>query len=289
MLRPRRTTRNKNTNINDAPENNNNTNILPSHDDPDTSDDNISPELHVPISSNIAATSETSTNSDNSISDIPLGVKRYIEAAFEKQTRELKALFQHLNNTTSVSSNKAHNLETDSDANSNHATNLYFDRNQVNADTLTNPNNEHDHRINHRTSKRPPPITSTNIDNIINNRNNKKPRKAQGEQHDTNSTSLKEVEDLLQNRTQRDASNTASSLPTLDPTFFPFLSRTSLAQEQEDYMSNQHDSEPLPAYFSWSFQNYNPIDYKDNNYDLTSEVKQITNPIARETEKTRLW
>ena len=93
MLRPRRTTRNKNTNINDAPENNNNTNILPSHDDPDTSDDNISPELHVPISSNIAATSKTSTNSDNSISDIPLGVKRYIEAAFEKQTRELKALF----------------------------------------------------------------------------------------------------------------------------------------------------------------------------------------------------
>src|ERR1044071_433537 len=167
MLRPKKNTRTRNTNINNASENNNNINILPLHDDPDISNDNILPEPRVSISFNIAATFETSTNSDNASSDIPFRVKQYIEAAFEKQMCELKALFQHLNNTTSVSSNMTHNLETDSDTNSNHATNLYIDKNQVNTtDSLTNPNNEHDHKINCCTLKQPPPITSTNIDNI---------------------------------------------------------------------------------------------------------------------------
>src|ERR1044072_8844985 len=108
MPRQKIHTRSRTTNINNNSETNDN-DILSTHNNTKTLNERISPEARVLIFSNFAETSEESTISDNTSSDIPLEVKSYIDAAFEKQTLELKALFQHLNNAILFSSNTVHN------------------------------------------------------------------------------------------------------------------------------------------------------------------------------------
>src|ERR1043165_6300226 len=221
MPRQKIHTRSRTTNINNDLETNDN-DILPTHNNTETLNERISPEARVPISSNFAKTSKESTISDNTSSDILLGVKRYIDAAFEKQTLELKALFQHLNNATLFSSNTVHDLETDSDTNSNHIANFHSNKDQdIIFTSLTNRSNKPNHKSNQHTSKRPLPVISDINNN--NNRNSKKPRTIQGEQHHTNLNFLKEIEDLLHRHTHKDTSNITVSLPTLDITSFPLL------------------------------------------------------------------
>ena len=251
MPRLTRLSKTKTTNTNNVSKNiNDNNNILPPHEDTDTSDDNISSEARVPLPSNTATTSETSTNTNNASSDVPLGVKRYIDTAFEKQTHELKALFQHLNNATLFSLHTVHNLESDSDANSNHTTYRDTDRDQGKATANHVIINEPGHRSDQRTPKRPPPTGSINIDNS-NNRNVKKPRMTQGEQSHTNPDSLKEIEKLLQNRKQGDIHNTTFPLSAPDPTFYPVISRSSPPAHQQDTPKPTHHPDgSLPTYFS---------------------------------------
>jgi len=62
-----------------------------------------------------------------------------------------------------------------------------------------------------------------------------------------------------------------------------------LAPQQDNLTLPHHYFGNIPVDLSWPLQTYNPINYKDENYDPKSKADQIVDPIAREIEKTRLW
>src|ERR1043165_92215 len=70
----------------------------------------------------------------NTLSEIPLGVKQYIDATFEKQTLEIKAFLQGLHNNSSLSHISSHNLNSDSDTNSNRNINCFGNLNECTRD-----------------------------------------------------------------------------------------------------------------------------------------------------------
>ena len=177
MPQHRRNTRNNKRNISDELETSNNVTLLSPNNDNTSS--NTSPETQEYLAANIATTSKASTNTSDPSSEVPLAVKRYIDAAFQEQTLELKTLFQQLTNncTNLFSSNNQQQLDTDSDTNSNQSN---YNHTKTNRDeTTTVLSNRKDEPI-RRNSKRDVSKLTDNNDN--NNSNNKKPRTMQGEQ-----------------------------------------------------------------------------------------------------------
>src|ERR1043165_9371394 len=234
MTRTRKPNQTSKKNINEEPETNSN-NLLSSLHEKNT-DNNI---LQDTISShNNAATTSNALplNTDPSF-EVPPEVKRYINAAFEKQTLEIKALFQRLQTPPSFSFNNPHDLNSDSDANSNRGTN-----NNI------NNNNEPTSNLDRRTSKRPAPNLNDNHNNInnVNNHDNKKSRSSQDEQLSTNTfPSLKDAEDMLRGHTQGNASNVTFSIPNIDVTSSRSqLHLSSPSHEQNNLTQTQNSTVP---------------------------------------------
>lgn len=296
MTRTRKTQQTKKKQNNDEPEtsNSNNNNISTSPNEPNTLD-NLSSGADSPPP-NFATTSNTFSSSTDTSSEIPPGVKQYIDAALNKQTLEIKALFQRLQSRPLLPLNTPHDLDNDGDAYNHRTTNRSSYQNNDNDDNNFEPRDN--------TERRPPKRSATNIyDNTFDNNNNsnnannnntysknKKPRSTQGELHTNTSTSLIDAETMLRDHTQGNNSNVTFSLPKFDalsPRPLSYISPP--IQDQHDQRRSQDDTAPPSSNFPWFLQTYSPIDYKDPNYDPKSELDQITNPIAKETENTRLW
>src|SRR3989337_306418 len=263
----------------DEPETNNETNIS----------ENLFHDVEFTVS-NFTTLSRTVPTHTNASSVVPPEVKQYIDAAFEKQTLEIKALFQTLQSGSSFPSNNNNLHDSSSDIDPNNNRNIdCFSRSDNNNSNFNN-NNESISNIQRRNSKRPAiHIQDDNTNN--NNNSNKKSCPTQGEQlHTNNSTSLKDVEHMLRDHTQGSATNATFSLPRPDATPSRLLPHISFPIHDQDNSIHNHVSNAAPSSnFPYIFQTYEPIDYKDSNYDPTSELNQITNPIAKETETTRLW
>ena len=259
----------------------NNNDILLSPDDDNTFGNNTRQEAQDHIFLNVATTSKASTNITDLSSDIPPNVKHYIDAAFERQTLELKTLFQSLNdkNSNLFPSNTQHDPDTDSDAN----THQYG-----NTARQTNLNKQPIPKTNQHASKRPSPNPDDNSDS--NNIKNKKLRTTQGEYQHTNFTSLTDIQGLLHDHTHNGKPNIMLPPPIPDLASSRILPHSSLpALEQDDSVLPHHHTRNFSFDVSWPLHTYNPINYKDDKYDPKSEADQIVDPIARETEKTRLW
>src|ERR1043165_8097352 len=232
-LRPRKL-KTKAKAVNDDSDTNNN-DILLSPDNNNISGNNTPHETQEHIFLNVATTSKTSTSGKDPSTDIPLSVKQYIDAAFERQTLELKALFQHLNSNNSnlFPSNTQHEPDTNTDANTHHETNHHIDRNLYGSTARhTNLNKDSIRKTNQQAPKRPSSNLNDNDD--VNSDNNKRPCTIQGEQQHTNSTSLANLQDLLQNRTNNSKSNNRLLPPTLDVTLSRVFSHSSFLAPQQD-------------------------------------------------------
>ena len=276
MTRTRKTLRNRKEDNNNEPEINNEA----------STSDNLFPEVEL-TTSNYATSSKVLSTNNNVSPEIPLEIKQYINAAFKKQTLEIKALFQNFQSSSSLPPNAIHDLDSDTDANINNR-----DKNRLITSDIINNIDDPSANFERKNTKRP--ATDSHDDNINNNINNKKnriSRLTQGEQLHTNtSTTLRDIEHMLRDRTQENISNATSSLPISDGTTSRFLSHVSVPNNEQNYSLHSQDNTAAPiSSFPWLFQAYDPIDYRNPSYDPGSELDQIKNPIAKETERTRLW
>src|SRR3989337_4548240 len=234
----------------DEPETNNETNIS----------ENLFPEVEF-TASNFATSSRTVPANTNTSPVVPPEVKQYIEAAFERQTLEIKALFQTLQSSSSFSSNNnnLHDSSSDTDPNNNRNTNCFrkSDNNNINF----NNNDESISNTQRRNSKRPAIyIQDDNTNNDDNS--NKKSRPTQGEQlHTNNSTSLKDIEHMLRDHTQGSTTNVTFSLPRPDATPSRLLPHISFPiHDQDNSIHNHVSNAALSSNFPYIFQTYEPID-----------------------------
>jgi hypothetical protein len=192
--------------------------------------------------------------------------------------------------------NTSHDLDNNNnnrDVNNNRISNRFTNPNDDNDDTNFEPG----YNIEQRTSKRS--AADINKDNTIDNnvvnnnensRINKKPRSSQGENHTNTPTSLTEAETMLRDHTQRNFSDVTFSLSKFEPApTRPLLYTAPPIHQQNNSTHIQSDTAAPSPNFSWFLQTYSPIDYNDPNYDPKFELDQIINPIAKETEKARLW
>ena len=268
MTRTRKTLRNRKEDNNYEPEINNEASIS----------DNLFPEVEL-TTSNFATSSKVLSTNNNVSPEIPLEVKQYINAAFEKQTLEIKALFQNFQSSSSLPPNAIHDLDSDTDANINNR-----DKNRLITSDIINNIDDPSANFERKNTKRP--ATDSHDDNINNNINNKKnriSRLTQGEQLHTNtSTTLRDIEHMLRDRTQENISNATSSLPIPDGTTSRFLSHVSVPNNEQNYSLHSQDNTAAPiSSFPWLFQAYDPIDYRNPSYDPESELDQIKNLIAK--------
>src|ERR1043165_8406696 len=290
MPRPKKNYQTKKKVNNDETENNNN--IESPTPNGENTYYNLFNEAESPPS-NLANTSNAFPTTIDTSSDIPLGVKRYIDMAFEKQTLELKTILQR-----SQSGPLLPYLENDSDTINNQNIDRLGFRNHNNKDNHANHDDNNDEHIERRTSKRSAVFDhNNNTNNNINdngdniNNNNKKNRTSQGKRPHTNSSEpLQDAENMLQAYMHGYRSHATFSFPKLDAfSLRPPSHSLPPIQDQNNLLHAQDNSAISPPNLPWLFQTYNPIDYKDPNYDPTSELDQIINPIAKETERTRLW
>src|ERR1044072_2929545 len=179
MPRPKKNYQTKKKVNNDETENNNN--IESPTPNGENTYYNLFNEAESPPS-NLATTSNAFPTTIDTSSDIPLGVKRYIDMAFEKQTLELKTILQR-----SQSGPLLPYLENDSDTINNQNIDRLGFRNHNNKDNHANhDDNNNDEHIERRTSKRSAVFDhNNNTNNNINdngdniNNNNKKNRTSQ--------------------------------------------------------------------------------------------------------------
>jgi hypothetical protein len=271
----------KKHNNNESETDNNNVSSSP---DEENTHNKPSPEAESPTS-NFGTISNGLSTSTNTLSEIPLRVKQYIDVTFEKQTLEIKAFLQGLHNNSSLPHISSHNLDSDSDTNSNRNINRFGNLNERTRD------------LEPRTPKRPATHTHNNgnnnndLDCDNNKDNNKRNRTSQGKQPRTNTSEpLQDAENMLQGYMQGSISNVTFPLHKSDTFSLRPASHTPFPRKDQDNSPHTQDNSAVSFPNSpWLFQTYDPIDYKDPSYDPKSELDQITNPIAKETEETRLW
>src|ERR1043165_6831346 len=290
-----RSRQNKNIQNDNEPDTSNNNNLSSSPNQPNLFD-NLSSGADSPTA-NFATTSKVFATNTETSSEIPPGVKLYIDSAFEKQTLEIRALFQCLQNRPLLPLNTLH--DSDNDHNANEYQNI--NRSTIPNNDNHNDNNESGRNTVRRTSKRTASRThkDNNNSNNINNNNhyynnndstNKKLRPSQGEHHTNTATSLIDAENMLRDHTQGNIPNVTFPLPKMDTLLSrPFAYVSPPIHEQSNRQQDLNNTAPPSADFTWFLQTYTPTDYKNTNYDPKFELDQLTNPIAKETESTRLW